>query len=110
MREEYDGRRRYPGGRASARIGLACFEPKGAFYVFPDIRSTGMDSDELLRATFLDGRSRWPSFPAAPSAPAARASVRACYAASMKDLVRAALERHGATSCNREKQAAEREF
>ena len=41
MRDEYDGRRRYL-VEGLRRIGLPCFEPKGAFYVFPDIRGTGL--------------------------------------------------------------------
>ena len=46
MREEYDYRRRVivDGFRS---IGLSCFEPEGAFYVFPDIRSTNMTSAEF---------------------------------------------------------------
>lgn len=46
MREEYDKRRRYV-VNALREMGLACFEPRGAFYVFPDIRNTGMTSDEF---------------------------------------------------------------
>ncbi len=46
MRGEYDKRRRYL-VNALREMGLACFEPRGAFYVFPDIRSTGMTSDEF---------------------------------------------------------------
>lgn len=46
MRREYNYRRRYivDGFRA---MGLSCFEPLGAFYVFPCIKSTGMTSDEF---------------------------------------------------------------
>ena len=46
MRREYDGRRKLllAGFR---RMGLPCFEPKGAFYMFPDIRKTGLSSDEF---------------------------------------------------------------
>ncbi len=46
MREEYDYRRRVivDGFR---NLGLSCFEPEGAFYVFPDIRSTKMTSTEF---------------------------------------------------------------
>lgn len=44
MRSEYNRRRRYiVGGLRS--IGLNCFDPKGAFYVFPDISGYGMDSE-----------------------------------------------------------------
>ncbi|MFR2332963.1 MAG: pyridoxal phosphate-dependent aminotransferase [Flavonifractor plautii] len=66
MRDEYDGRRRYL-VEGLRRIGLPCFEPKGAFYVFPDIRGTGLTSDEFCER-FL-WRRRWLSSPALPSAP-----------------------------------------
>lgn len=46
MREEYDMRRRLIVSGFN-RIGLTCREPKGAFYAFPCIRSTGMTSDEF---------------------------------------------------------------
>jgi aminotransferase len=46
MRDDYDMRRRFTvdGFR---KIGLECFEPKGAFYVFPCIKSTGLSSEEF---------------------------------------------------------------
>lgn len=46
MRKEYNYRRRYmvDGFR---KMGLSCFEPLGAFYAFPCIKSTGMTSDEF---------------------------------------------------------------
>lgn len=49
MRNEYNYRRRYivDGFRA---MGLSCFEPLGAFYVFPCIKSTGMTSEEFCNA------------------------------------------------------------
>ena len=48
MRREYNYRRRYivDGFRA---MGLSCFEPLGAFYVFPCIKSTGMTSEEFCQ-------------------------------------------------------------
>ena len=46
MYEEYDMRRRLIVSGFN-KIGLACREPKGAFYAFPCIRSTGMTSDEF---------------------------------------------------------------
>lgn len=46
MRQEYDMRRRFLVKRLN-QMGLQCFEPKGAFYVFPSIRSTGMSSEEF---------------------------------------------------------------
>jgi aminotransferase len=48
MREEYTRRRRYlTAGLRS--IGLSCFEPEGAFYVFPCIAGTGLSSEEFCR-------------------------------------------------------------
>ena len=46
MREEYDCRRRLIVERLRG-MGLSCFEPEGAFYVFPSIQSTGMTSEEF---------------------------------------------------------------
>lgn len=46
MKDDYDMRRRFTvdGFR---KIGLDCFEPMGAFYVFPSIKSTGLSSEEF---------------------------------------------------------------
>ena len=44
MRDQYDIRRRLLVNTFN-ELGLTCFEPEGAFYVFPDIRSTGLDSE-----------------------------------------------------------------
>ena len=46
MRREYDQRRRWL-VKALNDIGLDCFEPRGAFYVFPSIKRTGMTSEEF---------------------------------------------------------------
>ncbi|MBR4888261.1 MAG: aminotransferase class I/II-fold pyridoxal phosphate-dependent enzyme [Clostridia bacterium] len=46
MREQYDMRRRLLVDRLNA-MGLTCFEPEGAFYVFPCIKSTGLTSEEF---------------------------------------------------------------
>ena len=46
MRNEYDMRRRLI-VRGFRELGLDCFEPEGAFYVFPSISSTGMTSEEF---------------------------------------------------------------
>lgn len=46
MRQEYDLRRRFLVKRLNG-MGLACFEPKGAFYVFPSIRATGLTSEQF---------------------------------------------------------------
>ena len=46
MREEYDVRRRLL-VHGFNKLGLTCRDPKGAFYAFPSIQSTGMTSDEF---------------------------------------------------------------
>lgn len=46
MKQEYDNRRRLI-VNGFREIGLECFEPKGAFYVFPSIKSTGLKSEEF---------------------------------------------------------------
>ena len=83
MRQEYDGRRRFlvEGFR---RLGLECFEPKGAFYTFPCIRSTGLTSEEFCDK-FLE-QERVAVIPGSAFGPGGAGFVRACYAASMQDL------------------------
>ena len=46
MRDEYNRRRRYV-VKALNEIGLTCFEPRGAFYVFPSIQISGLTSSEF---------------------------------------------------------------
>ena len=46
MRDEYNRRRRYV-VKALNEMGLACFEPRGAFYVFPSIQVSGLTSEEF---------------------------------------------------------------
>lgn len=55
MRGEYDLRRRYIVDALNG-IGLTCFEPEGAFYVFPSIAVTGMDSESFCRALLEEKR------------------------------------------------------
>ena len=55
MRDEYNMRRRYLVD-AFNRMGLECFTPKGAFYVFPSIKSTGLTSEEFCEKLILEKR------------------------------------------------------
>ncbi len=48
MRDEYDMRRRFIVDELN-KLGLTCFEPEGAFYVFPSIQATGMTSEEFCQ-------------------------------------------------------------
>jgi len=54
MREAYDERRKYLIGEFN-RLGLTCFEPKGAFYVFPSIQKTGLGSEEFCEKLLFEG-------------------------------------------------------
>lgn len=53
MKMQYDLRRRYLVGELRD-MGLECFEPLGAFYVFPSIRSTGLSSEEFASRLLAD--------------------------------------------------------
>lgn len=55
MRDEYDKRRRYIVNRLRA-MGLKCFDPKGAFYVFPSVESTKTDGEQFAYA-LLDSKN-----------------------------------------------------
>lgn len=54
MRDAYDVRRRYL-LQEFERLGLACFAPEGAFYVFPSIQGTGLTSEEFCQRLLLEG-------------------------------------------------------
>ena len=83
MREEYDRRRRYLVENLN-RIGLQCFEPKGAFYVFPCIKSTGLSSEEFCERFLKEEKVA--VIPGTAFGPGGEGYVRACYASSMRDL------------------------
>ena len=53
MRDEYDMRRRLVVDSFND-MGLSCFEPLGAFYVFPCIKSTGLSSDEFCTRLIME--------------------------------------------------------
>lgn len=53
MREEYDRRRRVM-VKGFNDMGLTCFDPEGAFYTFPCIKSTGMDSNTFCETLLYD--------------------------------------------------------
>ena len=55
MREQYDMRRRLIVNGFN-KMGLTCFEPEGAFYVFPCIKSTGMTSEEFCEKLIYSER------------------------------------------------------
>ena len=106
MKDEYDGRRRYL-VEGLRRIGLECFEPKGAFYVFPCIRTTGLSSDEFCERFLMEEKVAVISGTA--FGPGGEGFVRCCYAASMRDLAEALTRMDNFLTNLRKKQARERE-
>ena len=65
-------------------MGLECFEPKGAFYTFPCIKSTGLSSEEFCERLIREERVA--VIPGSAFGPGGEGFVRACYAASMENL------------------------
>jgi len=55
MLDDYDMRRRFT-VNAFREIGLDCFEPEGAFYLFPCIKSTGLSSEEFCEQLIMSKR------------------------------------------------------
>ena len=86
MREEYDSRRRFLVD-GFHKLGLECFEPKGAFYTFPCIKSTGLSSEEFCERLIREEQVA--VIPGSAFGPGGEGFVRACYAASMQDLAEA---------------------
>jgi aminotransferase len=66
------------------QIGLPCFEPRGAFYAFPDIRRTGLTSDEFCERLLNDEHVA--VIPGSAFGECGEGFVRACYAASMTNI------------------------
>ena len=104
MRDEYDGRRRYL-VEGLRRIGLPCFEPKGAFYVFPDIRSSGLSSDEFCERFLMEEKVAVISGSA--FGPGGEGFVRCCYATGRKDIAEALTRMDNFLTNLRKKQARE---
>ncbi len=89
MRDEYDMRRRYVVDGFNA-MGLTCFEPLGAFYVFPCIKSTGLSSEEFCTRLVMDKHVA--VIPGTAFGECGEGFVRVSYSYSLKHL-KIALER-----------------
>ena len=86
MRDEYNMRRRLMVDRLN-KMGLTCFEPRGAFYVFPSIRITGMTSAEFCEA--LLHSKRVAVVPGDAFGACGEGHVRISYSYSMEHLTEA---------------------
>jgi aminotransferase len=83
MLAEYDRRRRLIVGGLNA-LGLETFEPRGAFYAFPRITSTGLTEDEFTER--LLNEERVAVVPGSAFGPSGAGHVRMCYATSFERL------------------------
>jgi aminotransferase len=83
MATEYNQRRRVIVKRLN-EIGLSCFEPKGAFYAFPRVESTGLTSEEF--STKLLKEEKVAVVPGNAFGEAGLGFIRCAYAASMDDI------------------------
>ena len=83
MCREYDYRRRFLLEKLR-KAGLECFEPRGAFYMFPSIRSTGLSSAEFCER-FLT-QEHVAVIPGTAFGEGGEGFVRMCYATSLSDL------------------------
>lgn len=98
MIKEYNLRRRYL-VEAFNRIGMTCFNPEGAFYVFPSIQCTGMSSEEFCERLLEEERVA--VVPGSAFGESGEGFVRVSYAYSLKHLMTAVeritrfLERYG---------------
>lgn len=89
MRDEYDMRRRLVVDGFN-EMGLSCFEPLGAFYVFPCIKSTGLTSEEFCTRLIMDKHVA--VVPGTAFGESGEGFVRVSYSYSLKHL-KIALER-----------------
>ena len=89
MRDSYDRRRRLM-VNAFREMGLHCFEPFGAFYAFPSVRSTGMSSEEFCEKLLHEKKVA--AVPGTAFGPSGEGNIRCCYATSL-DKLNIALER-----------------
>ncbi|KLU68486.1 MAG: hypothetical protein RHS_5690 [Robinsoniella sp. RHS] len=83
MREAYNGRRRYL-MHAFKEMGLPCFEPFGAFYVFPCIKEIGMTSEDF--ATRLLEEEKVAVVPGSAFGDCGEGYLRISYAYSLENL------------------------
>ena len=83
MRESYDKRRHFL-LKAFEEMGLPCFEPRGAFYMFPCIKEFGLTSDEF--ATRLLQEEKLAVVPGTAFGDCGEGFLRISYAYSIEEL------------------------
>lgn len=89
MREEYDDRRKIIVSGFNS-MGLDCFEPEGAFYAFPSVKSTGLSSNDFCEKLLYDMKVA--VIPGTAFGDCGEGHIRCSYAYSL-DSINKALER-----------------
>jgi aminotransferase len=89
MRVEYDRRRKLIVNGFN-ELGLSCFEPRGAFYAFPNISAAGMDEQTFAEKLLMEERVA--VIPGTAFGDCGTGFVRACYATAYEK-IEEALER-----------------
>ena len=92
MRESYDQRRRLM-VKSFREMGLSCFEPLGAFYVFPGIQKTGLSSDQFCERLLRE--QKVVCVPGTAFGSSGEGYIRCSYATGINQLMEA-LERMSA--------------
>jgi aminotransferase len=91
MVEDYNRRRLFM-VKGLNKIGLHCFEPRGAFYAFPSIKSTGLTSEDFAEKLLMEEKVA--VVPGTAFGQCGEGYVRCCYATSLED-IEEALSRMG---------------
>src|SRR5213078_2442874 len=87
MLDEYDRRRVLMTGRLN-EMGLHCFEPRGAFYCFPNVTdATGLDEETFAQRLLAEERVA--VVPGVAFGPSGAGHVRMCYATAYEEIVEA---------------------
>lgn len=89
MVEDYNRRRQVMVSGFNS-LGLSCFEPRGAFYAFPSVKSTGLSSDEFAEKLLKEEKVA--AVPGTAFGQQGEGYLRCCYATSMSQ-IEEALER-----------------
>lgn len=105
MRTAYDERRRYLLA-ALKELGIPCFEPLGAFYIFPDISQFGMSSEEFCEQLLKEQKVA--VVPGSAFGDCGDRHVRISYAYSLDELKEAMERLRRFVTSLREKQTAGR--
>jgi len=91
MVEDYNRRRLFL-VKGLNKIGLPCFEPRGAFYAFPSIKATGLSSEEFAEKLLIEEKVA--VIPGSAFGECGEGYIRCCYATSLAD-IEEALKRMG---------------